>query len=196
MALAIRITLGWVINRSSPLQLSRKYHDHIRRRPGHGFERTFLFIETLVRASLKTHLPGSPGNETKRVGWRTDVDNTDAPNIPPFRGGDSATRITLGWVIDRSFTLIAQYQVGNTFTRSCKIYVLYIYIIYVPSIYITYSPLHCSPFLRHAVALPWHRLPQNLPRHTTEPSTDLHGIPWNPNPNPNPNLGAADIGVP
>ena len=23
-------------------------------------------------------------------------------------------------------------------------------------------------------------------RHTTEPSTDLRGIPWNPNPNPNP----------
>ena len=35
--------------------------------------------------------------------------------------------------------------------------------------------------------LPWHHLRQNLPRHlprhTTEPSTDLHGMPWNPNPN-------------
>ena len=31
------------------------------------------FIETLARASLKTHLLGSPGNGTKRVGQRTDV---------------------------------------------------------------------------------------------------------------------------
>ena len=47
--------------------------------------------------------------------------------------------------------------------------------------------------------MPWHHLRQHLPRHlpryTTEPSTDLHGIPWNPNPNPypNPNLGAVNI---
>ena len=42
-------------------------------------------------------------------------------------------------------------------------------------------------------------LPQyttELPRHTTEPSTDLHGIPWNPNPNPNPdNLTLVTVGI-
>ena len=50
--------------------------------------------------------------------------------------------------------------------------------------------------------MPWQHLLQHLPRHvrrqTTEPSTGLHGIPWNPypNPKPNPNPGAVGIGVP
>ena len=48
-------------------------------------------METLARASLKTHLPGSPGIETKRVGQRTAVYGTDATNIPPFRGGERVT---------------------------------------------------------------------------------------------------------
>ena len=48
----------------------------------------------------------------------------------------------------------------------------------------------------HPVALPVANFPRHLPRYTTEPSTDLHGIPWNPIPNPNPNLGAVNIGVP
>ena len=39
-------------------------------------------------------------------------------------------------------------------------------------------------------------IPRHLPRHTTEPSTGLHGIQSNLNSNPNPNLGAVDIGVP
>ena len=51
---------------------------------------------------------------------------------------------------------------------------------------------------RHGMEPPAANLPRHLPRHTTESSTDLNGIPWNPNTNPNPipNLGALDIGVP
>ena len=45
---------------------------------------------------------------------------TDAPKIPPFRGGESVVRITLGWVFDRSFTPIPGSSVGNTSTlRGC-----------------------------------------------------------------------------
>ena len=49
------------------------------------------FRETLARASLKTRIPGSPGNETERVGQCTDVYGPDAPNIPPFAGGKSVS---------------------------------------------------------------------------------------------------------
>ena len=59
----------------------------------------------------KTHLPGSPGNETRRVGQRTHVYGSDAPKIPPFRGGDSVIKDypELGKSIDPlSFTPIAQ----------------------------------------------------------------------------------------
>ena len=70
------------------------------------------FTQTLARASLNTehiHLPGSPGIGTKRFGQRTAVCGTNAPMIPPFKGGGSVTRITsLGWVIDRSFTPVAR----------------------------------------------------------------------------------------
>ena len=45
------------------------------------------FEETLARASLKTHLPGSSVIETKRVGQRTVVYGTDTPTISPFGGG-------------------------------------------------------------------------------------------------------------
>ena len=61
---------------------------------------------------------------------------------------------------------------------------------------------HLLPFFTTRRGMPWHHLRQNLPRHlsrhTTKPSTDLHGIPWNPNPNPNPNpnLGAMNIDYP
>ena len=48
---------------------------------------------------------------------------------------------------------------------------------YCPSL----STPYC-PFFTKCRDMPWHNLQQNLPRHTTEPSTDLHGIPWNPNP--------------
>ena len=65
--------------------------------------------------SLKTHLPGSPGIETKRVGQCTAAYGTDLRKIPPFRGGESDTRITLGWVVDRSVTPKAQW-VRDTFT--------------------------------------------------------------------------------
>ena len=53
--------------------------------------------------------------------------------------------------------------------------------------------VHYCPFSQRAVALPWHHL-QNLPRHTTEPSTDLHVIRWNPNLTLT--LGAVDVGMP
>ena len=56
-------------------------------------------------------LPGSPGIETKWVGQRAAVFGTVTyvPKIPPFRrGGRSAVRMTLGWVIDRYFTRIAR----------------------------------------------------------------------------------------
>ena len=52
------------------------------------------FIETLARASLKkTYLAGFPGTETERVGQRTAVYGTHAPKSPPFRRGESVTRI-------------------------------------------------------------------------------------------------------
>ena len=54
------------------------------------------------------------------------------------------------------------------------------------------------PFFATCRGMPWHHLRQNLPRHlprhATEPSTDLHGIPWSPNLNTD--LGDVDIGVP
>ena len=113
-ATSIRITQGWVIDRYVTPTI-----------PGRSVGNTFTFdavedtdsiptsnisiIETLARASLEnTHLPGSPGTETKRVGQLTALYGTDAPKIPPFRGMESVIRITLGWVIDRSFTPIAQ----------------------------------------------------------------------------------------
>ena len=30
------------------------------------------------------------------------------PNLPPFQRRENAIRLTLGWVIDRSFTAVAQ----------------------------------------------------------------------------------------
>ena len=84
------------------------------------------FTETLARAHLKnTRLPGSPGNETKRVGRRTDVYGPDAPKIPPFRAGESIESreeykdFTLSWVINRSFTPPYS-SVGNTFTYATQ----------------------------------------------------------------------------
>ena len=52
-----------------------RHHLHIRRRRGHGFESHYScssvsFIESLVRASLKTCLTGSPGTEPNRIGPR------------------------------------------------------------------------------------------------------------------------------
>ena len=79
------------------------------------------FREALACAFVPEHiyLPGSPGIETSRVGQRTAVYGAEAPNIPPFRGGESVIMITLGWGIDRSFTPIAQYSsAGNTFTST------------------------------------------------------------------------------
>ena len=34
--------------------------------------------------------------------------NGYGPKIPPFRGGENVIRLTLGWVIDRSFIPVAQ----------------------------------------------------------------------------------------
>ena len=53
-----------------------------------------------------------------RVGQRTAVYGTDAPNIPPFRGGEIVVRIALGWVFDRSFAPRLYSSVGNTFTEA------------------------------------------------------------------------------
>ena len=56
--------------------------------------------------SMKTHLPGSPGIDTKRIHQRTAVYGSDARNIPPSKGGgESVMSITLGLGIDQSFTL-------------------------------------------------------------------------------------------
>ena len=68
------------------------------------FERVFCTIVALGQASLKTYLSGSPGTETKRAGQRTAVYGTDAPKDPALRRGGGVTRITLDWVIGRSFT--------------------------------------------------------------------------------------------
>ena len=47
-----------------------------------------IFTETLARANLnKTHIPGSPGNETKRVGQRTDEYSSDDPKTRRSEGG-------------------------------------------------------------------------------------------------------------
>ena len=68
----------------------------------------YSLVKTLAaRASLKRYLPGSPSIETKRVGQRTVVYCTDTPEIPAFRWG-GVTRITLGWVVRRYFTHLAQ----------------------------------------------------------------------------------------
>ena len=62
-----------------------------------------------VHTYLKARIPRSPGNETKRVGQRTDVYGFDAPKFLPFTEGKSVIRITPGWVMDRPFT-----PIGNT----------------------------------------------------------------------------------
>ena len=38
--------------------------------------------------SIKTHLPGSPGAVSTRVGQSAAVYGTDAPSIPPLRAGE------------------------------------------------------------------------------------------------------------
>ena len=43
-------------------------------------------------------------NEDKQYINRT----PNIPKIPPFQGGENVVRLTLGWVIDRSFTPAAQ----------------------------------------------------------------------------------------
>ena len=85
----------------------------------HGFKSHFerFFCKSACACVLKQiYLPGFPDIETKRVGQRTAEYGTDAPTIPPFRGGESVTRITLGWVIDRFFYPCS--PVGKTFTRA------------------------------------------------------------------------------
>ena len=111
---AIRITLGWVLDSSVGSTFITFFV--VVQVTGSNLTSNVSFTETLARAYVpEKHLPGSPGSETKRVGQRTDVYGSDAPNILPFRGGESVIRIALGWVIDRSFTHIAR-QVYNTFT--------------------------------------------------------------------------------
>ena len=61
---------------------------------------------------LQTCLPGCPGFGSKY--WVGTYDrirrpvNRYVPKIPPFQGGENVIRLTLGWVIDRSFTPVAQ----------------------------------------------------------------------------------------
>ena len=85
---------------------------------GSNLTSSFSFIETPARASLKTHLPGSPSNGTKRVGQRTDVYGSDAAKIPPFGGGERVLRIYTGL---GSRSICYPYSsVGNTFTIACE----------------------------------------------------------------------------
>ena len=71
--------------------------------------RTFLSQKRLRVRPLK-HISLVPQVlKMTRVGQRTAVDGTDAPNIPPLRErGERVMKVTLGWVIDRSFTPITQ----------------------------------------------------------------------------------------
>ena len=57
---------------------------------GSNLTSTFL-LKKRVRFP-KTYLPGSPDTETKGVGQRAAVYGTDAPKIPPFRGGERGGR--------------------------------------------------------------------------------------------------------
>ena len=117
----IRITLVYLFKRS----IFNPYYSSIT--PSHLFDAVQVtdsnltskvyFTETLARArawknkttTTATHLPGSPGNATKRVNQRTAFEyGSDAPKIAPFREDEIIIRITLAWVIDRSFTPIAQ----------------------------------------------------------------------------------------
>ena len=110
----IRISLGWAIDRSftpiAPYTIGNT-STFIWRRRGQGFEshiERFFYRSAWACVPEHIYLPGSLGIETKRLGQRAAVYGTDAPKIPPFRGGESVTRITLDWVIDRYFTPIAQ----------------------------------------------------------------------------------------
>ena len=82
------------------------------------------FLENACACGPETdtrYLPGSPGSETKRVGQRTDVYVADAPQIPPFRGGESVVRNILGWVTDQSFTPKAQKETpSHTYVPLCS----------------------------------------------------------------------------
>lgn len=73
----------------SPYIAQNVVPSHLASLTGYGFESHFelFFKVTLTRASLKKHLPGSPGIETKLAGPRTAVDDTDAPKRSKFGGG-------------------------------------------------------------------------------------------------------------
>ena len=74
--------------------------------------RTFLLEEMLARASYYKHV--SLGPQDLDEVWVGTYDrirrpvNRYVPKIPPFQGGENVIRLTLGWVIDRSFTPVAQ----------------------------------------------------------------------------------------
>ena len=44
--------------------------------------------------------------------------NRYVPKIPPFQGGENVIRLTLSWVIDRSFTLVPQQVVPSHLASS------------------------------------------------------------------------------
>ena len=117
------------------------------------------FLQTLARASLKPHLPGSPGIETKRTGQRTAVDGTDAPKIPSFRAGGSVIRVVLGWVIDRSFT-----SGDNTFT-SYPAPMTYIYALPCCSLGVTLLRA-CTTYIRSTAIATYQAHKRNTPINT------------------------------
>ena len=47
--------------------------------------------------------------------------NRYVPKIPPFQGGENVMRLTLGWVIDRSFTPVAQQAAPSVPVSSTRV---------------------------------------------------------------------------
>ena len=75
---------------------------------GSNLTSNVYFIETLARASLKPHIPGSPSNETKRVGQRADVYGFDAPKHPAVQRGAECYKDYPGLGNRSAFYSIAQ----------------------------------------------------------------------------------------
>ena len=114
-AVVIRLTLGWIIDRSFTPVAQQVAPSHLASTTGHEFESHFehAFSKNCLRVRLIINMsPWVP-----RIWIEVCVGTYDrirrpvnryVPKIPPFQGGENVIRLTLGWVIDRSFTPVAQ----------------------------------------------------------------------------------------
>ena len=93
-----RKTLSWVIDRCFTPYSSvgdTIAIETLSKKTGRISLRPFSFMKMLARA-VHVYLTGFPSIETKRVGRRAVVCDSDAPQIPPNRGGGECFKVTSG----------------------------------------------------------------------------------------------------